>query len=446
MIMNRKPTITQARDLKAPLSRCSKIFQAMDRTVSGPSRNPQHDGVPTTVVRYARSGAAFTAMSSAGGPQIASAGRVPRDATGKMAGTVALLTVLLVTAGWLTVPGAALGRQASPVIVTEAAMGRFVDRVEALGTLRANESVTLTATVAETITAVHFEDGQRVETGAILVEMTNEEEHALIEGELSTLTEAKEQYERLKPLVKRGAASDALLDQRRREYQTAKARLRAIESRLKDRLVIAPFNGVLGLRNVSVGMLIAPGDVVTTLDDDSVMKLDFAVSATYLAALRTGLPIEAVSPAFPHRTFRGTVSAVDSRVDPVTRSITVRAMVPNPDHLLKPGLLMRVVMLKNARDALVIPEEALIPSGRENAVLIVDPTMDPPVARRRAVTIGSRRPGEVEILSGLAPGTFVVVDGTQRAQPGQPVSIIAVDSGGEPLTRLLSTSPGGQEQ
>jgi multidrug efflux pump subunit AcrA (membrane-fusion protein) len=123
---------------------------------------------------------------------------------------------------------------------------RFVDRVEALGTLRANETVELTATVSETVTVVHFEDGQRVKAGSILVEMTNEEEHALIEEELSTVAEAKKQYDRLRPLVQRGAASTSLLDQRRREYETAKARLRAIESKLQDRLIIAPFAGVVG--------------------------------------------------------------------------------------------------------------------------------------------------------------------------------------------------------
>lgn len=143
----------------------------------------------------------------------------------------------------------------------------------------------LIATVSEIVTDVHFEDGQRVKAGSILVEMTNEEEHSLIEEERSTVAEAKKQYDRLRPLVKRGAASTSLLDQRRREYETAKARLRAIESKLQDRLIIAPFAGVVGLRNISVGALIKPGDVITTLDDDSVMKLDFTVPSIHLASL-----------------------------------------------------------------------------------------------------------------------------------------------------------------
>jgi membrane fusion protein (multidrug efflux system) len=339
----------------------------------------------------------------------------------------------------------ATGQEAVPVVLEKVELRRFEDRVEALGTLRANETVELTATVSETVTAIHFEDGQRVEANKILVEMTKAEEHAQLEEAMSTHAEAKRQYDRVRPLAARGAASQSLLDQRRREYETAKARLRAIESRLRDRLIIAPFSGVVGLRNISVGALIEPGDIITTLDDDSVMKLDFSVPAVHLASLKTGLPIEARAPAFRERKFTGTVSSINSRVDPSTRSITVRALLPNPDRLLKPGLLMSVELLKNPRDAWMIPEEALIPSGRENHVLVVDPSANPPIAQARKVTIGGRRPGEVEIRTGLQGGEFVVTHGTLRVRPGQEVSIIAVDSGDEPLEALLEGGAGGTD-
>lgn len=352
-----------------------------------------------------------------------------------MAGIVGMLGV-----------GQASAQQVVPVIVKAAAIDRFVDRVEALGTLRANETVELTATVSETLTGVHFEDGQRVEAGSILVEMTNEEEHALIEEERSTVAEAKKQYDRLRPLVQRGAASISLLDQRRREYETAKARLRAIESKLQDRLVIAPFAGIVGWRNISVGALIEPGDLITTLDDDSVMKLDFTVPSIHLASLKTGLPIVATSPAFAGQQFEGIVASIGSRIDPVTRAIVIRAILPNPERLLKPGLLMQVALLKNPRDVLVIPEEALIPSGRDNHVLVVDRSAEPMLAQRRQVTTGGRRPGEVEILGGLRSGELVVVDGTLRARPGQPVNVIAVDGGDEPLARLLNREQEGISQ
>lgn len=360
--------------------------------------------------------------------------------------TLLFMTVLI--AASVAIPATASAKEAAPVIISEVKRDRFVDRVQALGTLRANETVEVTANVTETVTSIRFDDGQRVNEGDILVEMTSEEEQALLEEAKSTHEEAKKQLARYRTLASRGAASRSVLDEQKREYETASARLKAIESRLKDRLILAPFSGVLGLRRISKGTLIEPGDLITPLDDDSVMKLDFSVPATFLGTLRTGIAqatqatqaaqatqatqavkIVATSPAFGDRKFEGRVSAIDTRIDPSTRAVTVRAILPNPDRVLKPGLLMSVELLKNPRDALVIAEEALIPRGRENFVFVVDRSADEPKAERRRVTIGARRPGEVEILDGLAPGEYVVTHGTMKARPGEPVRIVSVERG-----------------
>ncbi len=336
----------------------------------------------------------------------------------------------------------AVAKKTSPVIIREVVSTAFNDRVEALGTLRANETVEITATVTDTITGIHFDDGQRVNKGDILIEMTSQEEHALLEEELSTVAEAKKQYARLKPLVDRGAAAKSLLDQRQRELDTAQARLRAIESRLQDRLILAPFSGVVGLRNISVGALIEPGDLITTLDDDSVMKLDFTVPSVHLATLKKGLPIEARASAFGETVFTGEISSVNSRIDATTRAVSVRAIIPNPEKLLKPGLLMQVTLLKNPRTGLAVPEEALIPTGKINHVLVVDPDQESPTVEQRKVEIGVRREGEVEVREGLLAGEFVITHGTIRVKPGQQVSILAEQKGGETLKQLLT---GGKE-
>jgi membrane fusion protein (multidrug efflux system) len=147
-------------------------------------------------------------------------------------------------------------RGPQPVIVAAVEKARFADTIEALGTLRANATVTLTATVTETVTAVNFEDGQRVEKGDILVEMTSTEESAALDAEQATVDEAKRQVERLEPLVKSGAAAQSILDERRRDLETAQARLNGIRSRISDRLVVAPFGGLLGLRNISAGAVL----------------------------------------------------------------------------------------------------------------------------------------------------------------------------------------------
>lgn len=219
------------------------------------------------------------------------------------------------------------------VIVAEAHLADFADRVESLGTLRANESVRLTVSVTEIASVIHFDDGDRVEAGKVLVEMTSAEEHALYAEAESTVAEARRQYRRVKSLEAQGTEAKSLLDQRRREWETAKARLAAIESRLQDRLIRAPFGGVVGLRDISPGALVEPGDLITTLDDDSVMKLDFSVPSIYLEALIPGLEVVARTRAYSEREFRGEVNSVASRVDPVTRAVVARAILPNPERI-----------------------------------------------------------------------------------------------------------------
>jgi membrane fusion protein (multidrug efflux system) len=325
------------------------------------------------------------------------------------------------------------------VIVAEAQLADFADRVESLGTLRANESVQLTASVTEIVSAIHFDDGDRVEAGQVLVAMSRAEEHALLEEAKSTVDEARRQYRRVKSLEAQGTEAKSLLDQRRREWETAKARVAAIESRLQDRLIRAPFGGVVGLRNISPGALVEPGDLITTLDDDSVMKLDFSVPSTYLAALKPGLEVAARTRAYGENEFKGTVSSVSSRVDPVTRAVVARAILPNPQRVLKPGMLMEVVLLQNPRRSLVIPEESLIPQGKKQFVLIVNRAEGNQVTRKE-VRIGTRRPGEVEVLEGLDPGDSVITHGAEKVRVGQQVAILAVDGGTRSLRELTDSA------
>ncbi len=341
-------------------------------------------------------------------------------------------------AGCLLLGSASAQQQPVEVIVEQARIDRFEDQVEALGTLWANESVDLTAKVTERIVALHFESGQRVEAGDVLAEMTSDEQSALLEEARSTMAEAKDQFERVKPLADRGYATGSQLDERRREYETALARYRAVQSRLDDRLVIAPFSGVVGLRNISLGALVEPGRVITTLNDISQVKLDFAVPETFLTSVRAGLPIRATSPAFRDEVFEGTVTSVDNAIDPVTRSILVRAMIPNPDGLLKPGLLMSVVLIRDPRQALVVSEEALVRRAAQSYVFVVTAAEDGgEMVEQRPVVVGGRRPGEVEILSGLSEGEFVITHGTNKVRPGQRVTIAAEKQPGQDVSGIL---------
>jgi membrane fusion protein, multidrug efflux system len=334
-------------------------------------------------------------------------------------------------------------RDSAPaVVVAEARQDEIADQVEALGTLQANEAVTLTVTVTDTVAAIHFEDGQRVQTGDALVELTSAIELAEMEVEqLSIVAESRRQVERLEGLVTTGAASESLLDQRRRDYQTALARLNIIKARIDDRRITAPFNGVVGLRNISVGSLLQPGMPIATLDDDSLMKLDFSVPSLHITTLEPGLEIIAQSAPFGDRVFTGTLTSIDSRIDPVTRAITARAILANDDRLLKPGLLMTVILLKNKRLAIVVPEAAIVFEGPQTFVFIVQTGEDGrPLARKTEVKVGTRSPGYVEILQGLAAGDLVVTHGTIKVTDGMTVRILAKQEGHESLRELLRQS------
>jgi len=353
-------------------------------------------------------------------------------------GNVAKWGLLL---GWLLSGMAVAAAPPTPVIVSAVRLVPFEDRIEALGTLRANESLALTASVTETVSALYFDDGARVPAGEVLVEMTSTEEHAQLNEARALAEEAKRQYRRVQSLASQGTASKSLLDERGRESETARARLVAIESRLSDRLIKAPFSGVVGLRNISVGALVEPGDLITTLDDDTVMKLDLAVPSVYLSSLVPGLPVTATTRAYGETAFAGEVRSIDSRVDPVTRSVLVRVLVPNQDRLLKPGMLMQVVLRKNPRQAIVAPEAALMPVGRKQFVLLAVPMEAGHKVERRQVRIGSRRPGEVEVREGLSVGDLVITHGSMRVRPGQAVKVRAIDEGSQPLIELLSGEP-----
>jgi membrane fusion protein (multidrug efflux system) len=332
------------------------------------------------------------------------------------------------------------------VIVQPVATRELQNNIEALGNLRAYESITVTAKATKTVTQIRFDDGQRVNKGATLVEMTNAEESALMEEARLTAEEAKKQLDRTQALAKTGAVSPSLLDQRTREYEAARARFNALQARFKDLIIAAPFSGVVGIRDVSLGSLIAPGQVITTLNDDSKMKLDFTVPAIYLRSLRIGLPIDAQSHDLGDKTFKGKIFSIDNQIDESTRSIKVRAIFDNPNYELKQGLLMTVVVRADIRKSLVLSEAALVPMGSNNFVFVLQSAKDAKVskwiAEKRQIYIGQRYKGLVEVVGGLHEGEKVVTHGLQKIHAGQALNIMAEQSNdpakkAEPLSELL---------
>jgi len=291
--------------------------------------------------------------------------------------------------------------------------------IEALGTTRANESVDITAKSVNQVTAVRFTEGQQVTRGQVLVELDSEQVRADLAAAEAALAESRSQYQRSRELYNTKILSDSQLEQIEATFKANEARVASARARVNDTVIRAPFAGRVGLRRISVGSLISPGTVITTLDDTSRMKLDFTIPEAFLSAVKPGLAIAATSVAYPDTKFGGTVSSVDSRVDPATRSVTVRALLPNPEGLLKPGMFLTVRLSRGAVDALLIPEQALVPEQGDMYVFVVKDGK----AEKRRVRIGERRVGDVQVVEGLAAGDVVVTEGTQKLRDGSVVTL-----------------------
>lgn len=306
------------------------------------------------------------------------------------------------------------------VVITDVTSDIFTDNIEALGTTKANESVNLTATTTDKITRINFIDGMTATKGQILVELASDEEMANLRSAQINAEQQKRDLIRIEGLVKTRTLPAARLDDQRTLYKKARADVQAAQARIRDRQITAPFDGQLGLRLVSLGSLVTPGTVIATLDDLSVIKLDFTVPESFLATLKVGQTITALSDAYPEIPFEGVVTNIGSRIDPVSRAVTVRAVIPNDERYLRPGMLLRVNLIKNQSRSIMIPEEALITSADRKYVFLLQ---DGDIVRQQPVVIGRRRPGAIEILEGLEEGQKIVVEGTLKLQDNRKVII-----------------------
>ena len=300
----------------------------------------------------------------------------------------------------------------------------FSDRIEAVGTAKANESVTITANVSEQVEKVLFEEGASVEAGTLLVKLRSQEEEALLREARVDASEQRRELNRVIMLREKHVQTQQKLDQQECALREAEQRLLAAEAVMRDRRIVAPFSGVLGIREISPGALVQPGTTITTLDDISQIKLDFTVPEIYLASLKKGLLIQARSVAFPDRSFSGVVSIISPRVNPTTRAVQVQALIPNPERLLRPGMLLTVKLTANPRKSVSVPEACLVAYGKKQFVYVMrkDGTVE-----KREVHIGRREIGNVEVSAGLQPGETVVTEGVMNLRDGAKVRIVGKD-------------------
>ena len=299
----------------------------------------------------------------------------------------------------------------------------FSDEIRVLGVARGRRSVNITSSTTELITRVLFSDGQRVAAGAPLVELQAREEDADIIEARARVAQAQREYDRYRDLADRGVAPRVSAENAETALDSARAGLAAAQARRGDRVIRAPFSGVLGLTTVTPGTLINPGAVITTLDDVSVVRVDFPLPERYLSALRPGVAISAAADALPGETFAGRIALIDTRVNEQTRSATARAEIPNPGGRIRPGMSMRVAVRQGVRQGLSVPEAAVQYEGDSAFVFRIAPGERGLTAQRISVDTGSVENGFVEILSGLNAGDRVVASGLNRIQPGSPVTV-----------------------
>jgi membrane fusion protein (multidrug efflux system) len=290
--------------------------------------------------------------------------------------------------------------------------------VEALGTGRANESVLITTQTSDIVQEIHFDDGVRVKAGQVLLTLIDLEEKARLAALDVDLQEANRQLKRIANLAKNNVA-----DEQQAEVNALIAEMNVLKTQMGALEVRAPFDGLLGLRQVSVGALVRPGDVITTLDDLSTIKVDFNIAEVHLPSVAIGQNIRATSIAYPDETFEGKIVSIGSRVNPATRAIQIRANINNQDFKLRPGMLLQINLQKKMLTTLTLPEASLVPVEDKHFVFVVNDEM----VTRKQVSIGLRKPGKVQIVSGLKEGELVVIEGALKLRDGSKVKLLNAD-------------------
>jgi membrane fusion protein (multidrug efflux system) len=297
----------------------------------------------------------------------------------------------------------------------------WIERIAAVGTVKARDSVVIAAKQAERISAVYFESGQRVAKGQLLVELDDGAVRAEWLEARANLADLETQVARLQSLQAQQLIARSQLDTVQASRNAARAKVQAAQERLNDRRIVAPFSGVLGLRQISKGQFVSAGTAMVNLDDLSRMWVDFPLPEKQLATLTTGMRLELVAEAYPDRVFDAQVTSIDSRVDVATRAILVRAEIAQASGLVRPGMLMRVSLQQTPVSALVLPELAVQQVGNRSFVFVA---ADDGTALSRDIRVAGRQGGLVAVEQGIRAGERVVLEGTSKLRDGQKISIV----------------------
>jgi membrane fusion protein (multidrug efflux system) len=333
---------------------------------------------------------------------------------------VAAITILVAACGDEQMDAENTQSSAIKVVASRLDRQELIDEIQALGTAGANESVQIRPRIASIVTRIAFEEGQLVRQGDVLVELENSEIRAGLAVAEAALSESRSLYNRSVSLASTKAISESGLEQLQAAMQVNEAQVEAAKARLANTMIPAPFSGRIGLRRVSPGSFVDTSTVITTLDDTDIIKLDFSIPEAFLAVVTEGMNIVAHSLVYPDQSFVGHVASIDTRLDPVARSIQVRATLPNSAGRLKPGMFLTVNLQRDRGPVLVAPEASIVPErGLQYVYRVVDGK-----AVRQEVTLGRRAPGLVEIVAGASAGDLLITEGTHKVRNGTNVEIV----------------------
>lgn len=357
-------------------------------------------------------------------------------------GTIALLVLALAAGGgyWIGqqrspsaaggTPGAqggaakggppAGGIQSVTVSAVKVTTSKLPQTITAVGSLRSDESITVRPEVAGRISAILFQEGQRVPKGAMLVKLEPSINEADVQQARANLKLAQSKFDRAIDLAKSNFISGQARDEAENNLRVAEASVQLAEAKLAKTKIVAPFSGIIGLRSVSVGDYVKEGQDIVNLESIDPLKVDFRVPEIYLRQVQVGQSLQVGLDALRNKFYEGRVFAINPLVDAAGRAIVIRAQVKNQDAALRPGMFARVRLITSEQqDANVVPEQVIVPQGDEQYVFkIVDGK-----AVRVKVTVGQRREGVVEIVSGLNPGDVVVSAGQLKLRDGASVTI-----------------------
>ncbi len=291
--------------------------------------------------------------------------------------------------------------------------------INSIGSLKANQSVILASEMSGRVSNIGFEDGSAVNKGTILFQLDDSTQKAQLNEARARVKLSNTEYKRIQKLFKQKVASETDLDSAAANLSINQAQAEYAKAQLDKLTIKAPFNGVIGLHDISVGDYVNAGQSLVNLVQLDVLKFDFSLPETHLSKVKVGQNIEITTPAFPNKVYTGTVMAISPAINEQTRSFSVRALIQNESLELRPGLFASVNLEVSKNDqAILVPEQALIPQGQQYFVMTV---VDGKVAQA-PVTIGQRRKAEVELTSGVNVGDVVIIAGQIKLRPGAPVT------------------------